>query len=94
VNAAIRRICASNETRAQLRLHLIECLKPMFTVLKKCKLQAILRDRINWVEIVAPYGRGMVTVLRTPTRPNYKFDQPVYTGAIIYEESRFAFREG
>jgi hypothetical protein len=35
-------------------LHLIGCLNPVFTVLKKCEFQAFLRGRINWVEIVAP----------------------------------------
>jgi hypothetical protein len=57
---------ASGERPAPLRLHLIERLNSMFTVPKKYKLQAILRGRINCVEIVAPYGHAMVTVLRTP----------------------------
>jgi hypothetical protein len=38
----------------QICVHLSERLKPMFTVLEKCKFQAFLRDRINWDEIVAP----------------------------------------
>jgi hypothetical protein len=37
-----------------LSLHLTGCLNPVFTVLKNCKFQAFLRDRINGVEIVAP----------------------------------------
>ena len=33
----------------------------------------------------------MVTVLRTPARPNLSLTSHVYTGVIIYEESHFGF---
>jgi hypothetical protein len=36
------------------RLHFIECLNAVFTVLKNCEFQRILRGRINCAEIVAP----------------------------------------
>src|SRR5258708_31073895 len=36
----------------------------------------------------------MVTVLRTPARPNVSSTSHVYTWSYIYEEDRFAFWEG
>jgi hypothetical protein len=78
---------------AKPRLHFIECLNAVFTLLNNSKFRPFLRVRINCVEIVAPVGFRMVTVLRTPARPNISSTSLVYTG-VIDEEPRFALREG
>jgi hypothetical protein len=39
---------------SQNSVHLMELLNAPFTVRNNCKFNAFLRDRINWVEIVAP----------------------------------------
>jgi hypothetical protein len=48
----------------------IDELNGTFTVLKNSRFRPALRDQINPAAIVAPYGEAMVTVLRTPARPN------------------------
>ena len=50
--------------------HCNKSLNSKFTVPKNCRFHPSFRDGINCVEIVAPYGTAMVTVLRTPARPN------------------------
>jgi hypothetical protein len=45
---------AINERASKARLHFIERLNAVFTVLKNTKFQAFLHSRINCVEIVAP----------------------------------------
>jgi hypothetical protein len=56
----------SRQTSPTPCLDFIERLNSVFTVLKNSKFPAFLPHRINCVEIVAPYGHAMVTVLRTP----------------------------
>jgi hypothetical protein len=50
--------------------HFAEGLNSKFTVLKNSKFQRYFANRINCTAIVRPYGDDMVTVLRTPARPN------------------------
>ena len=54
-----------------------------FTVRNNSGFPQSLCNQINCTEIVQPYGAAMVTVLRTPARPNLVLTSHVYTGVIL-----------
>jgi hypothetical protein len=63
--------------------HLTEGLNSKFTVLKNSKFQRYLPSRINCTAILQPYGGAMVTVLRTPVRPNVNSTSHVCTWSYL-----------
>jgi hypothetical protein len=67
-----------NDAR-RLLSHCNKGLNSKFTVPKNSGFHPCLRDGINCVAIVAPYGDAMVTVLRTPARPNVSSTSHVHT---------------
>jgi hypothetical protein len=64
---------------SKLLSHCNKVLNSKFTVPNNCRFHRCFRDGINCVAIVAPYGNDMVTVLRTPARPNVSSTSHVNT---------------
>jgi hypothetical protein len=73
------RAWAQHYDASKLLSHCNKALNSKFTVPKNSRFHRCLGNGINCVAIVAPYGTAMVTVLRTPARPNVTSTSHVYT---------------